>query len=84
VTYKLEIGLQAAHDQPRRDGRHQLAPLLAVGRVDVNGEVGDPVHPRRLGEAVVVDVVNVCLGGVVRVSRFMSSYFRAPTPHRTP
>jgi hypothetical protein len=32
-----------------------------VGRVDVHGEVGDPVHPRRLGEAVVVDIVNVRL-----------------------
>lgn len=60
-TYKLKISLQAAHDQPRRPRRHQIPPLLPMGRVDMDGEVGDPVYARRLGKAVVIDVVDMAL-----------------------
>jgi len=60
-TYKLEIGLETPHDQPRRLGRHQVAPLLAVHRVDVHSEVGHPVHPRRLSVPVVIHIIDMLL-----------------------
>lgn len=60
-SYKLEVGLDAAHDEPGRLGGHQLEPLLAVLGVDVDGKVGDPVDAGGLGVAEIVDVVYMAL-----------------------
>lgn len=56
---KFEVGFEAAHDKAGGFGGHEVAPDFAVLRVDVHGEVGDPVYAGRFGVAVVVYVVDV-------------------------
>lgn len=58
-THEFEVGFQATHDEPDGFGGHEFCPFLAVGRVDMYGEVGDPVYAGRFG---------VC-GGVSRSPR---------------
>jgi hypothetical protein len=86
-TYKLERALQSPHDQPGRLGRHQLRPLVPMRRICVDGEVGDPVHARRLGITEVVDVVDMALevdsmqsASAIPAVSSMSRYPRFPGP----
>jgi hypothetical protein len=61
-THKLEICLQTPHNDPYFFRRHQSAPLIAMRRVEKR-KTCDPVYTRRLGKAVVVDIVDVPLLG---------------------
>lgn len=43
-THEFKVGFEAAHDEADGLGGHEFRPFLAMGRVDMYGEVGDPVY----------------------------------------
>jgi len=58
-THKFEIRPDATQNQALAARRPELAPILPVRRVDFVRVVGGPLNARRLGVAVVRDVVDV-------------------------
>ena len=73
---ELEVAFQGAHDEADGVRLHEVLPVVLVGRVDVHGEVVDPVDAGGLGVAVVVYVVYVALLTVLDDNVTKHTYLR--------